>query len=245
MVGVLVAPNRQGGAVFGRRERPGVLANITLSGGPPLLFRINGIRAGKMNLKNVLSKGLVGAFFFWAMINALAWGAGEIDAGPSQDRSYRIGSGDILEIKTWKEPDFTMPVMVRLDGMITLPLLDDIPAAGRTPVEVKADIENRLKQYLEVPSVTVIVKNSISQKIYILGEVAHTGEYQLVKDLTILQAFALAGGFTEWASKKEIILLRRDQGKPKMIRINYKKIIKGEDLEQDVRLRADDTIIVP
>ena len=159
---------------------------------------------------------------------------------------YIIGSGDILEITTWKEADFSREeVLVRLDGMITFPLINDIQAQGRTPVQVKTDIESKLKEYLENPIVTVTVRVTASKKFYILGEVARTGEYSLVKNLTVLQAFALAGGFTEWASKKEIILLRKENNKEKIVRINYKDIIKGADFSQNITLQPDDTIIVP
>jgi polysaccharide export outer membrane protein len=102
-----------------------------------------------------------------------------------------------------------------------------------------------LKKYVDNPVVTVSVSDPASQKIYILGEVTNTGEYPLTKKLTVLQAFALAGGFTEWASKKEIILLRDEGGKEKIYRINYKDIIKGKGVDQNLRLKADDTIIVP
>ena len=154
--------------------------------------------------------------------------------------------GDILEIVTWKEPDFSREeILVRLDGMISFPLLDDVQAAGLTPVQLKKNIEAKLKEYVASPSVTVTIRNAASQRFYILGEVAHTGEYPLVKDLTVLQAFALAGGFTEWASKKEIILFRRENGKEKVIQINYKDIIKNKDFSQNVTIKADDTIIVP
>jgi polysaccharide export outer membrane protein len=93
--------------------------------------------------------------------------------------------------------------------------------------------------------VTVTIVESGSQRFYILGEVEETGEYPLAKHLTVLQAFALAGGFTEWASKDEIILMRRENGKDATIRVDYKDIVKGENLEQNVKIKADDTIIVP
>ena len=163
----------------------------------------------------------------------------------SRGGDYRIGNGDILEIITWKEPDFSTEVMVRLDGKITFPLLDDIQAAGHTTVQVKEAIQSRLKEYVENPTVTVILRNPVSRKFYILGEIAQTGEYPLVKDLTVLQAFALAGGFTEWASKREIILLRDEGGKKRIISINYRNIMKGVDLDQDIFLQPNDTIIVP
>ena len=159
---------------------------------------------------------------------------------------YAIGPGDILEVVTWKEPDFSREeVLVRLDGYISIPLIGDVMAAGLTPPQLTAKIQERLKKFISSPSVTVTVRNAGSQRFYILGEVMKTGEYPLVKDLTVLQAFALAGGFTEWASKKEIILLRHEEGKDKVFRINYKKIVSDQSFDQNVALKADDTIIVP
>jgi polysaccharide biosynthesis/export protein len=158
---------------------------------------------------------------------------------------YKIGSGDILEIVTWKEPDFTKELPVRIDGKITFTLLDDIQAAGLTTLELKKKIEAGLKLYISDPIVTVAVKGAESQKFYILGEVSKTGEYPLLKNLTVLQAFALAGGFTEWASKKEIILVRYEDGKETVMRINYKNIAKGKDFTQNILIKANDTLIVP
>jgi polysaccharide export outer membrane protein len=159
---------------------------------------------------------------------------------------YNIGSGDILEIVTWKEEDFSLEeVLVRTDGKITFPLLGDMQAVGLTPEELKTNIEKGLEEYVTSPFVTVHVKNPLSKQFYILGEVVRTGEYPLIKRLTILQAFAIAGGFTEWASKKEIILLRNENGQEKIYRINYKNIAKGKDVKQNMVLKADDTIIVP
>jgi polysaccharide export outer membrane protein len=167
-------------------------------------------------------------------------------AAQSPKETYRIGAGDILEIVTWKEPDFSRDtVLVRTDGMISFPLLNDVQAGGRTPIELKLDIEQRLKDYVGTPVATVTVRDSASQKFYILGEVLRTGEYPLNKNLTVLQAFALAGGFTEWASKKEIILLRKVDGQEKIYRVNYRKIVDGNDLGQNVAIQVDDTIIVP
>jgi len=106
-------------------------------------------------------------------------------------------------------------------------------------------IEAGLKDFVSNPEVTVHVRSPLSKRFYILGEVVNTGEYPLVKHLTVLQAFALAGGFTEWASKDEIILLRHEGGKDKIFRINYKDITRGKDFSQNLKLKADDTIIVP
>jgi polysaccharide biosynthesis/export protein len=164
----------------------------------------------------------------------------------NNSNTYIIDGGDILEIITWKEPELSKEeVLVRTDGKISFPFLDDLQAAGLTPIELKQKIEDGLKKYVEFPYVTVQVKKPDSKRIYILGEVLKTGEYPLEKRLTVLQAFALAGGFTEWASKKEIILLRYEDGKEKIYRVDYRKIIDGKDLSNNLVLRPHDTIIVP
>jgi polysaccharide export outer membrane protein len=172
--------------------------------------------------------------------------ATQIWSAKASSNDYRIGAGDVLEITTWKEPDLSREeVLVRTDGKISFPMLNDVQAAGLSPLELKTTMEQGLKEFVESPFVTITIKNPGSQRIYILGEVLNTGEYPLTKKLTVLQAFALAGGFTEWASKKEIILLRNEDGKDKIYRINYKEITKGRDFSQNIRLKADDTIIVP
>ena len=164
----------------------------------------------------------------------------------SQASEYRIGAGDVLEISTWKEPDLSRKeILVRVDGRISFPLLSDIPAAGMTPVELTETIQKGLAKYITAPVVTVTVLNPGSQKVYILGEVIRTGEYPLTKNLTVLQAFALAGGFTQWASKDEIILMRKEGVKEKIYKINYKDIVKGRDVENNLTLQANDTIVVP
>ena len=168
------------------------------------------------------------------------------DMAPVPPNPYIIGNGDILEVVTWKEEDFSREeIIVRLDGNISFPLLDDVMAAGKTPTQLKWDIQAGLKEFVAEPHVTVTVRSAASKRFYILGEVVNTGEYPLTKDLSVLQAFALAGGFTEWASKKEIILFRREGGEETVIRIDYKGMIKSKDFSQNVQIRADDTIVVP
>ena len=177
--------------------------------------------------------------------NAKAIASEKEESVETQQDTYKIGSGDILKILVWKEPDLSTEIFVRMDGMISLQLLNDIQASGRTPMQLKEDIEKRLKEFVEETTVTVVVKVPTSQKYYILGEIGRTGEYDLLKELTILQAFARAGGFTEWAAKTKIILLRIENGKEKIITINYKDIIKGKDFSQNILIKANDTIIVP
>ena len=160
--------------------------------------------------------------------------------------SYTIGAGDVLRIVTWKEADFTLDkVTVRTDGKISFPLLNDVQAAGLTPVMLKDVLESGLKSYVAAPVITVTVIDSVSQQFYILGEVKKTGGYPIVKDISVLQAFALAGGFTEWASKDEILLIRREAGQKKVYKIDYKDMAKGKNMEQDLLIKAEDIIIVP
>jgi len=185
--------------------------------------------------------------FFFSFICFALVNSGPVSFAESgSSGSYKIGKGDILRIITWKEPDLSVEgTAVRLDGKITFPLLDDVQAEGLSTMDLKRVIESRLKKFVESPLVTVTILNTVSQKFYILGEIMNTGEYPLVKNMNVMQAFAVAGGFTEWASKKEIILVRTKGGKQEIIRINYKDIVKGKNFSDNIMLQADDTIIVP
>jgi len=160
--------------------------------------------------------------------------------------NYILGYGDLIDVLVWKEPDFTVQnSAIRLDGKITLPLVNDVQAAGRTTRELKAHLEIVLRKYIDSPVVTVMLTEARSQRFYILGEVVQAGEYPLSKQLTVLQAFAIAGGFTEWANKKEIFVLRRREEGDKVIKVNYLNILSGKDLKGNIVLHADDTIMVP
>ncbi len=159
---------------------------------------------------------------------------------------YVIGSGDLLNIITWIGSEFTREEMVvRIDGKITLPLLNDIQAVGKTPVQLKKEIEKGLAVFVESPSVNVIVKEQASKRFYIIGEILHSGQYPLTKQLTVLQAISTAGGFTGKASKDEILLIRENPGGNVTFRINYNKIMKGIDLDTNISIQPDDTIIIP
>ena len=159
--------------------------------------------------------------------------------------NYIIGKGDALEVHVWKEPDLSRAAPVRIDGMMSLPLVGDVRAAGRTPMDLQSVLEERLSEYIAAPAVTVMIRLQGSKKYYMIGEIARTGEFDLNKDLTALQAIVRAGGFTEWADRDEILLLRRDQDGEKRIQIDYDAIVEGTNPEQNVLLQADDTIIVP
>jgi len=188
----------------------------------------------------------IATFLFCLFVSLWSNSAVALEGVTNPEKSYTIGKGDILSIVTWKEPDLSKEeVLVRVDGNISFPLLNDVPAAGSTTVQLKDIIEIKLKKYVANPTVTVTVVSAESQKFYVLGEVVNTGEYSLNKELTILQAFALAGGFTEWAQKDEIILFRKYGNNKRVIRLHYKEIIESGDFSKNISIKANDTIIVP
>jgi len=150
----------------------------------------------------------------------------------------------VLAIHVWKEPDLTTTLPVRADGMISLPLLNDVKAAGLTPMQLAADITDKLKKYLSDPRVTVTVTQMNSQRIYAMGEVLHPGTINLLPNMTVLQALASCG-FTQFANTKGIYVLRNDNGAQKKIPVPYKRLIKGEAMDQNIVLKPGDTIVVP
>jgi len=156
--------------------------------------------------------------------------------------TYIIGPEDTLHIAVWKEPDLTATLPVRSDGKISMPLLNDVQAAGLTPMQLADSITEKLKKYVTYPRVTVVVTGMNSQRIYVLGEVLHTGAMVLTPNMTVLQALATAG-FTQFANTKGIYVLRNENGKQQKIPVNYKQLIKGN--APNVSLKPADTIVVP
>jgi polysaccharide export outer membrane protein len=163
----------------------------------------------------------------------------------TQDPSYVIGSQDMLDVSVWREPDFSRTVPVRPDGKISLPLLNDMQAAGLTPSQLAAELTKSLNKFVTNPQVTIIVTQINSQRFYILGEAARPGAYTLIPDMTILQAVSNAGGFTPYANSKKIYLLREENGKQQKLSFNYKDVIAGKRTEQNIVLKNGDTIVVP
>jgi polysaccharide export outer membrane protein len=159
--------------------------------------------------------------------------------------SYLIGPGDKLSIDLWKERDLSKQVAVRLDGKISLPLIEDVTAAGLTCAELGTQLTERYKHYVEYPVVSVTVLESHSKKIYLVGKVTKPGEYPLQKNMTVVQAISLGGGLTEWADASDIKLIRKIEGVEKTFRVDYDAIVSGKDLGQNVQLEPDDTILVP
>lgn len=165
---------------------------------------------------------------------------GAVSVGPS----YEIGPNDVLHIAVWKEPELTASVPVRSDGRISVPLLDDVQAAGLTPMQLSALLAQKLKRYVTTPRVTVVVTQTNSHRVYIVGEVLHSGPIPLLADMTALQALATAG-FTQFANMKRIYILRMDHGNAQKIPFNYKQVIRGEAMWQNIVLKPGDTIVVP
>src|SRR6267154_3472878 len=161
-------------------------------------------------------------------------------AGPD----YVIGADDNLHISVWKEPDLTASLPVRPDGKISLPLLNDVPAAGLTPMQLGASITEKLKKYISDPHVTVVVTAMNSRRIFVTGEVTHTGAMRFLPNMTMLHGLSSAG-FTQFANVKNIYLLRTENGKQVKLPFNYKEVVKGNHPEQNIMLKPGDTVVVP
>ena len=161
-------------------------------------------------------------------------------AGPE----YVIGPEDALHIAVWKEADLTASLPVRPDGKISLPLLDDVQAAGLTPKQLADSITEKLKKYLADPRVTVVVTQINSKRIYLVGEVVHVGATPMLPNMTVLQALSSAG-LNQFANTKRIYVLRTENGKQQKLPVNYRKLVKGEQIEQNYLLQPGDTIVVP
>jgi polysaccharide export outer membrane protein len=158
---------------------------------------------------------------------------------------YIIGADDALKITVWKEPDMSVSLPVRPDGKISIPLLDDVQAAGLTPMQLGTSIRDRLKKYIADPRVTVVVTAMNSQRIFVLGEVTHSGPMPLLPHMTVLQALSSAG-FTQFSNLKGIYLLRMQEGgQQSKIPFHYKDALKGRDTKENIVLQPGDTIVVP
>lgn len=157
---------------------------------------------------------------------------------------YVIGADDILSVRFWREDSMTADVVVRPDGKITLPLINDIQAAGLTPRDLCLAVTEAAKKFLEAPTVAVLVKEIKSRKVYITGQVPKPGQYEMTGPMTVVQLITLAGGVAEFADRKNILVIRTEAGKKIPYKVNYDDISKGKNLRQDIPLRPGDLIIV-
>ena len=193
-------------------------------------------------------------FFIISVTLSLAWAQqdqkgtvqrqGEPGIAPDSDQ-YVIGSEDVLYIHVWKEEALTRTVPVRMDGKISLPLIDEVVAAGLTPLQLKESLTKRLSQYVANPVVSVVVQEANSFKVYVSGQVRTPGVQRLRGETTIAQLISLVGGFTDVADQKKVTILRKEAGEDKRYVVNYKRIASGEDLKSNIVLKSGDTIMVP
>jgi polysaccharide export outer membrane protein len=158
---------------------------------------------------------------------------------------YVIGPEDVLSVVYWREKDMTTDVNVRPDGKISLPLLNDIPAAGLSPDQLRDRLTEASKQFFEDPSITVVVKQMNSRKVFITGEVAKPGPYALFGPTTVLQLLSMAGGLRDYANAKKMLVLRTENGRAVTYPFNYKDVVAGKNLQQNIELKPGDTIVVP
>lgn len=195
------------------------------------------------NLVFVIS--LIIIYFFIFSNTLLAQDAASDNKSKNVQEYYKIGAGDVLNIFVWKEPDLTQDLTVMPDGRIIFPMVGDIMAKGRSAVDFKNILTEKLKDYISSPEITVMVRESNSRLIYMIGKLNNPGSYPLAPEMTVLQALARAGGFNEWADTKHVMVVRRANNKETMLPFNYQDFIDGKKPAQNILLEPGDTIVVP
>lgn len=161
------------------------------------------------------------------------------------DGSYRLHAGDSITVSAWKEVDLQRKVMIRPDGRFSFPLAGEIQAAGRTPDEVRLDIEGKLKKYIPEAVVTVIVEDFSGNRVYVIGQVNKPGMFIMNPELTVIQALSLAGGSTPFAKLDNISILRGTGAAQKSLPFRYNQVIDGKSLQQNITLQSGDVVVVP
>ena len=160
--------------------------------------------------------------------------------------SYIVGEADVLRINVWKQPEISqLNVVVRPDGMVSVPLVGEVKVSGMTPVQIEAALISELKQYVNEPRVTVTVAEIGSKTVYVTGEVQHPGAYPLVGPVDVLQIIAKAGGVTPYAHRRSVFVLREIDGKKKKVPVNYDRVFHGKNPDQNINLQPGDTVVVP
>jgi polysaccharide export outer membrane protein len=168
-----------------------------------------------------------------------------IPAVPKDDRAFTLGPGDIVQISVWREEELSRDVLVRPDGLISFPLIEDINANGLSIEELKARVEEQIKEYVPGSPVSVTLSQLGSQRVYVIGEVANPGTFLMQSQMRVMQLLAMAGGLSPYAGESKIVILRQGPGGEEYLRFNYNDVAKGRDLEQNILLKPNDTIIVP
>lgn len=166
-------------------------------------------------------------------------------AGITPPPGYVIGADDVLLVLYWREKEMSVETSVRPDGMITLPLLNEVQAAGLTPEQLRLAVEKAAAEFVEEPAVTIVIKQINSRRVFVTGNVMKAGVYPLTTAMTVLQAIAAAGGLNEYADEKGISVIRQEGRETKRHRFNYRDVRRGRKLEQNIELKPGDTIVVP
>lgn len=166
-------------------------------------------------------------------------------ASPVVPGDYVIGADDALSIVFWRDKDMSADVVVRPDGKISLPLLNEIQAAGYTPEQLRSKLVEAASKYVEEPNATVVVKEIRSRKVFITGNVAKPASYPLMGEMNVVQLIALAGGLLEYADSDNIVVMRAENGKQQHFKVNYKDVIKQKNVAQNISLKPGDTVVVP
>ena len=168
-----------------------------------------------------------------------------VDSGVALPAGYVIGAEDVLSVVFWRDKDMSADVVVRPDGKISLPLINDVQAAGHTPDSLRAVLIKVAAKFVQEPNATVVVKEIHSRKIYVTGMVLKGGTFPLVGDMTVMQAIALAGGLQEYADAKNIVIIRKEDGNERYFKFNYKDVVKQKNVGQNIPLKPGDTVVVP
>lgn len=168
-----------------------------------------------------------------------------IPPGVTVPADYVIGPEDVLTIVFWREKDLSSDVVVRPDGRISLPVLQDVEAAGLTPQQLRESLTKTAERYVEDPNVTVVVKEINSRRVFITGQVAKPGPYNITSPMTVVQLIAFAGGLLEFANEEDISIVRMEKDQPVSYRFNYKEVAQRKNLKQNIALKPGDTVIVP
>jgi polysaccharide export outer membrane protein len=177
--------------------------------------------------------------------NATAPTAVAVPAGVPTPADYVIGPNDVLTVVFWRDKDISGDVVVRPDGRISVPLINELQASGLTPEQLRQQITTAAAKFVEDPTVSVVVKTINSRRVFITGQVGKPGEYPLSGPTTVLQLLAVAGGVHEFADSKNITIVRSENGRTVAYPFNYKDVLKRKNLKQNIELKPGDTVVVP
>ena len=207
--------------------------------------------SGKWIVRQLVLVSLFAAFLAHGGRAAVAWAteaeapAGSNSVAAAATGEYIIGPADVLEVMLWKEQDLSRQVHVRMDGRISVPLLGDVEAAGKTIDGLAKMLSEQYSKVLEEPAVTVMLFEGRSYKYFVIGKVRTPGEFRIEAPITVLQAIARSGGFVEWAKTADVLLVRKGQGKQEIIHFDYDAFVKGKNIDKNLEIMSGDVIVVP